>query len=258
MRVTILGCGTSGGIPVIGNRWGACDPSNPRNRRSRASAMVEWNGKKILLDSSPDLRSQLLAYAIDDVDAVLYTHIHADHTHGINDLCLLSRRKNAPIPVYGDSHTVDGLLQSFEYAFRSPDNDHYLPFLKEHVIEPERPFSVFDLQVYPFPQDHGIIQTLGFRLGSFAYSTDVRRFEESVLQELKEAQLGLWVVDCLQLEPHRTHSHLEQTLRWIDFVKPKRAVLTHLSPHLDYATLAKNLPKDVEPAYDGLVVELED
>ena len=254
MKLTILGCGTSGGIPVIGNRWGSCDPTNPRNRRSRSSAMVEWNGKRILIDSSPDLRSQLLSTEIDDVDAVLYTHAHADHTHGINDLCLLSRRKNAAIPIYADEPTLKALLTSFEYAFKDPGNDHYKPFLEANKIGTNTPFSLFDQVVEPFPQDHGIIQSVGFKVGKIAYSTDVQRLDNAVLDWLKESSLKIWVVDCLQLEVHRTHSHLAQTLEWIDYIQPERAILTHLSPHLDYQALQDKLPPSVEPAYDGMVL----
>lgn len=256
MKVIILGCGTSGGIPVIGNRWGSCDPSNPKNRRSRTSALAEWGGHRFLIDSSPDLRSQLLACEIPDIDAVLYTHTHADHTHGLNDLCLLSRRKNAPIPIYGDKDTIDSLMTSFTYAFKDPGNDHYKPFLAPYIIQWGVPFPVFGHTIEAFRQDHGIIESTGFLLGSFAYSTDVCGLEDAVLEKLSEAALDLWVIDCLQREPHRTHSYLEQTLGWIQRVKPKRAVLTHLSPHLDYEILASELPTGVEPAYDGMVIDI--
>lgn len=254
MKLTILGCGTSAGVPVIGNRWGNCDPKNPKNRRSRTSALVEWDGKRILIDSSPDLRFQLLATHIEDVDAVLYTHAHADHTHGINDLCLLSRRKNAAIPIYGDKDTLRALTTSFEYAFKDPGNDHYKPFLDANEIRPSVSFSLFGKTVTPFIQDHGIIQSVGFKIGPIAYSTDVCQLDPHILDDLKEARLKVWVVDCLQLEPHRTHSHLAQTLQWIEHVKPEQAILTHLSPHLDYDTLSTMLPTNVEPAYDGLSV----
>lgn len=256
MKLTILGCGTSGGSPVIGNHWGSCDPKNPKNRRSRTSALVEWNGKRVLIDSAPDLRSQLLLTEIDDIDAVLYTHPHADHTHGINDLCLLSRRKNAPIPIYADQNTANALLTSFEYAFKDPGNDHYKPFLEINKIEAGIPFSLFGKVVDPFAQDHGIIQSLGFKIGAIAYSTDVQRLDSSTLDWLKTASLKVWVVDCLQLEVHRTHSHLAQTLEWIKHVNPKRAILTHMSPYLDFDTLKSQLPEGVEPGYDGLWVDL--
>jgi phosphoribosyl 1,2-cyclic phosphate phosphodiesterase len=254
MKLTILGCGTSAGVPMIGNRWGACNPENPKNRRTRTSALVAWEGHHILIDSSPDLRYQLLSTGIDDVDAVLYTHAHADHTHGLNDLCLLSRRKNAAIPIYGDKETLDALMTSFEYAFKDPGNDHYKPFLVSNEIRTNVPFSLFGQEVEPFPQDHGIIQSVGFKIGEIAYSTDVRLMNKKVLDWLKASALKVWVVDCLQLEPHRTHSHLAQTLKWIRHVKPERAILTHLSPHLDYDALSAMLPPNVVPAYDGMTV----
>jgi len=251
IKVTILGCGTSGGVPTIGDRWGTCDPKNPKNRRLRASVAVALeSGETILIDTSPDLRAQLLDNHIHDVDAVLYTHQHADHTHGLNDLGVVSRLKNKEIPVYGDEETLDDIVKSFGYAFYDPNNDHYLPFLKAHIIDLS-PFSLFGQTIEPFRQDHGIIQSLGFKIGAFAYSTDVCRLDDTVLDHL-QGKLDVWVVDCLRYEPHRTHSHLAQTLQWIEHVKPKRAILTHMCPYLDYDTLAKQLPDGVEPGYDGL------
>lgn len=253
IAVTILGCGTSGGIPVIGNRWGDCDPKNPKNKRLRSSVLVEYHGKKILIDSSPDLRYQLLRAHVDTLDAVLYTHAHADHTHGLNDLCLVSRFKEAEIPVYADADTLSQLQQSFGYAFSNPGNEHYRPFLKPHTFE-EKPFDLFGQTITPFPQDHGFCTSYGFRIGDFAYSTDVKAFAPDVLDQLKG--LKLWVVDCLQYMPHQTHSHLDQTLEWIEVVKPERAILTHMSPRLDYETIKAQLPEGVEPAYDGLRISL--
>lgn len=253
MKITILGCGTSGGVPVIGDRWGSCDPTNPKNQRLRSSILVELAGKYILVDSSPDLRYQLLRAKVPTIDAVLYTHAHADHTHGLNDLCLVSRFKEEKIPVYGDKPTLDVLHQSFEYAFHNPDNEHYSPFLTAHEIR-DTPFELFGQTIEPFEQDHGLIKSLGFKVGNFAYSTDVCKLKPEVLDSLKG--IDTWVVDCLRYEPHTTHAHLDLTLEWINHVKPRRAILTHMSPHLDYETLKKDLPSGVEPAYDGLLVEV--
>lgn len=253
MKVTILGCGTSGGVPIIGDRWGNCDPKNPKNERLRSSALLEMGDKKVLIDTSPDLRYQLLREKVPTIDAVLYTHAHADHTHGLNDLCLVSRFKEAEIPVYGDKPTLDALRQSFGYAFHNPDNAHYQPFLTAHEIE-YTPFEVFGRTVEPFEQDHGLIKSLGFKIGDFAYSTDVCALKPEVLDFLKG--IDTWVVDCLRYEPHTTHSHLALTLEWIAYVKPRRAILTHLSPLLDYDTLCQELPAGVEPGYDRLTLEI--
>lgn len=253
MKVTVLGCGTSGGVPVIGQRWGACDPKNPKNQRLRSSILLELGGKYVLVDTSPDLRYQLLRVEVPTIDAVLYTHAHADHTHGLNDLCLVSRFKDAEIPVYGDKPTLDALQKSFGYAFHNPDNEHYKPFLEVHEIKTE-PFMLFGHTITPFEQDHGLINSLGFKVGNFAYSTDVCRLTPDVLESLKG--IDTWIVDCLRREPHTTHAHLDLTLEWIRYVKPRRAILTHMSPHLDYETLRQELPPGVEPAYDGLVVEV--
>ena len=211
--------------------------------------------KKVLIDTSPDLRYQLLREKVPTIDAVLYTHAHADHTHGLNDLCLVSRFKEAEIPVYGDKPTLDALHQSFGYAFHNPDNEHYAPFLTAHEISNYQSFEMFGHTVQPFEQDHGLIQSLGFRIGNFAYSTDVCGLKPEVLESLKG--LDTWIVDCLRYEPHTTHAHLALTLEWIAHVKPKRAILTHMSPLLDYETLRQEVPAGVEPGYDGMVLEMQ-
>jgi len=253
LRVTILGCGISGGIPMIGNRWGNCNPLNHKNRRLRSSALVEISSKKILIDTAPDLRAQLLEAQVDWVDAVLYTHIHADHTHGINDLCSLSRHYKKLIPVYGNVLTLEKLRHSFEYAFLSPEPTPpiYQPFLEPHIIAPPS-FKIKDIPVICFEQDHGFSTSLGFRIGDFAYSTDVTYLSDQAFETL--AGVKVWVVDCLRYEPHETHSHLEKTLGWINRLKPERAYLTHLGLEMDYDTLLGQLPPHVLPCHDGLEI----
>lgn len=254
IKVTILGCGISGGIPMLGNIWGDCDPMNPKNNRLRSSVLVEIDNKKILIDTSPDLRTQFLDANIDWIDAVLYTHAHADHTHGINDLAPIGRRKK-PIPVYGDAITLEKLHKSFEYAFYMPPPAPtiYKPFLIPYVISPPS-FMVDNLKVICFEQDHGFSTSLGFRIGDFAYSTDVTQLSEQAFEALQGVKV--WIVDCLRYEPHETHSHLEKSLEWIRRINPERAYLTHLGIELDYDTLLGQLPPNVLPCYDGLKIEV--
>ncbi len=255
MRVTVLGCGGSSGVPVIGNQWGDCDPTNPKNRRSRASILVEQGGAGILVDTSPDLRQQLLDADVRRLDAVLWTHNHADHAHGLDELREICRLMQAQLPVYGMAQHLEEIARRFEYAFaplRAGD-PIYRPVLVPHVVE--APFDVAGLHVVPFVQDHGWMPTLGFRFGKFAYSTDVVRLDEAAFAAL--AGIDVWIVDCVRVEPpHPVHSHLAQTLDWIDRVKPKRAYLTHMNQTMDYETVLRMLPPGVEPAYDGLVIEL--
>lgn len=254
MHVTILGCGASGGVPLIINEWGACDPKNPKNRRRRASLSIEKNGTTLLVDTSPDLREQCLAAGIQKVDAVLYTHDHADHTHGIDDLKPFSYRHKMPIPVYGSIETIASLKRRFDYAFPFEEMrpDIYRPFLAANIIE--GPFQIGDISVTPFIQGHGYSTSIGYRFEKIAYSTDVVNLDEAAFKTLEG--IDVWIVDCIAMEPRATHSHLAQTLQWIEKVKPRKAYLTHMSPLLDYDKLMQELPKSVEPAYDGLVIDV--
>ncbi len=252
IKLRILGCGPSAGIPSIGHRWGDCDPHNPKNVRTRCSVLFQVNGKNILVDTSPDLRQQLLAANVSDIDAVLFTHTHGDHVHGFNDLGLISRLKKEKIPIYGTEETIKELENVFAYAFKNVG--HYASFVTPHVIKPGK-FDVAGIPIIAFEQDHRFGTTLGFRVGDVAYSTDVWALSEEAFRILKGVKI--WVVDCLGYEPHLTHSYLEQTLSWIDRVNPERAILTHMGVELDYETLRRELPKGVEPAYDGLEVDLK-
>ncbi len=251
MKVTILGCGTSTGVPRIGNDWGACDPTEPRNRRSRCSIMVEQGGTRVLVDTSPDLREQMLAYDIKDIDAVLYTHDHADQTHGIDDLRVFAMTKRAKVDVYGDAPTLGALTAKFGYCFK--DTRGYPAILKAHEIG-LRPFDIGQVPVVPFDQEHGTMHSLGFRFGPVGYSNDVVQLDDTAFEKL--AGIKVWIVDALRYTPHPTHSHLERTLEWIARVKPERAVLTNMHVDLDYRTLQKQLPPGVEPAHDGMVIEV--
>ena len=256
MKVTVLGCGASWGVPAIGPDWGRCDPADPRNRRRRCSVLVESRGSVLLIDTSPDLREQLIDARVRQVDAVLLTHAHADHLHGIDDLRMVNRSMKQPIPVYANDATLEELSRRFGYVLRpvGPEGRFYKPTLEEQEIT--GPFCAADIPIVPFEQDHGFSTTLGFRIGPFGYSTDVTELDDAAFAAL--AGVELWIVDCLRREPHPTHSHLAKTLDWIARVRPRRAVLTHMDQNFDYRELSAELPEGIEPGYDGLVIELPD
>ena len=259
MRVTILGCGGSGGVPTVGNEWGNCDPKNPRNARRRVSILVQGAGQTILIDTSPDLRAQLLDANVGHLDAVLYTHDHADHTHGLDDLRFLRRdRGMPPIPCYGSRETLDSIGSRFSFAFSQGSIGSgilYKPYAA--AIEIDGPFRIGELTITPFRQDHGHgTWSTGYRIGRMAYSTDVVDIPEESWPFLTD--LDLWVVDALRWEPHPTHTHFDRTVGWIARAKPKHAILTHMNHFMDYETVRQRCPKGVEPGWDGLVVELPD
>lgn len=250
LRVTILGCGTSGGVPRSDGEWGQCDPSEPRNRRRRASILVQTETTNVIVDTGPDLREQCLDAGLKRVDGVLYTHAHADHIMGMDDLRAFMLRQKRTIPAYADSTTLKVLTERFSYAFGGVDG--YPPIYEPQLID--GPFAVGDLPVTPFRQDHGGMHSLGFRFKSFAYSTDLNGLPEESKDQLRD--LDLWVVDCLRPEPHWTHAHLDLTLSWIEELQPKRAILTHMTWEFDYQTLREQLPAHIEPAYDGMAIAL--
>lgn len=254
MIVTVLGCGGSGGVPLIGNDWGLCNPANPKNRRLRASVLVEEGDTTLLIDASPDLRQQLLTGNVQKLTAVLFTHGHADHTHGIDDLRSMNWRMKAPIDIYADPATLQELVTRFDYIFKTPPEAqrYYKPSLIPHEIN--GPLEFGSLKVTPFEQDHAYSKTLGFRINDFAYTTDAKTLPEDSFKALEGAKV--WIVDCVGRDPHPTHSHLQQTLSWIERVNPKKAYLTHMGVKLDYDSLRLELPKNVAPAYDGLKIEL--
>jgi phosphoribosyl 1,2-cyclic phosphate phosphodiesterase len=263
LKLTILGCGTSGGVPRVGNHWGACDPANPKNRRQRCSLLVERRGADgtttALVDTSPDLRQQLLDAGVGWLDGVLYTHDHADHTHGIDDLRMVSFNGRRRVEVYYDAATGTLLRSRFAYCFQSPPGSDYPAILRGHeirageIVEVSGPGGA--IEALPFRQIHGSGETLGFRFGCIAYSPDVSNFPDESLEALKD--LDVWILDALRYTPHPSHLSVEQALAFIARVKPKRAVLTHMHVDLDYETLKRELPSGVEPAYDGMVLETE-
>ena len=258
MKVTILGCGSSGGVPIVGREagghWGACDPANPKNRRRRVSILVEQGETALLVDTSPDLRLQLMDAGVTRLDAVLYTHAHGDHCHGIDDLRFLVYAMGETLPAYMDAKTQAALTRRFEYIFASsadPDS-LYRPLLEDRVIHGS--FEVGGVEIRPFVQGHGPETTLGYRFGPVAYSTDLVSLDEAAFAALEGVEL--WIVDCLRFDPHPTHAHFDLTMEWIERVKPGHAVLTHMNHAVDYEALAARCPAGVEPGYDGMVIEI--
>ncbi len=259
MKVTIMGSGSSSGTPSLSEGWGACDPENPRNRRLRPSLLIEIGTTTVLVDTSPDLRQQLLNAGTNRLDAILYTHGHADHLHGIDDLRGVNKAMNTPLRVFADAVTRDHIHQRFEYVTTplDPDADfYYKPVLNITEISPGEGFSVGGMDIQAFDQDHGYTHTLGYRFGDFAYSTDLLGLPEESFQALEGVKT--WIVDAFSWQPHRTHAHVNLALEWVERVKPARAVLTHLGTAIDYAELSAYVPEGVEVAYDGMVIEVVD
>jgi phosphoribosyl 1,2-cyclic phosphate phosphodiesterase len=268
LELTILGCGSSGGVPRIGGHdgagyWGACDPSNPKNRRRRCSVLLRQRSAHgetaVLVDTSPDMKDQLVDARAARLDAVLLTHDHADQLHGLDDLRQVAMHIRRRVDVHMDQLTFEGVLNRFGYCFVQPDDSDYPPILNAHVIpEPFRPFAIAgaggDIPVLAFAQRHGKIRSLGFRFGRVAYSPDVDGLDDAAFAALEN--LDVWVVDALRYTPHPSHSHLARTLEWIARARPKRAILTNMHVDLDYEKLRAELPPGVEPAYDGMAITL--
>lgn len=263
LTFTILGCGSSAGVPRPALGWGACDPTNPKNRRRRCSLLVERRTDRgvtrILVDTSPDLREQLIDADVDWLDAVLFTHEHADHTHGIDDLRSLCIRQRRRIDVYADETTSRMLDARFGYCFASPPGSDYPPILNAHRLAPGKPLTIKGeggaITVLPILQQHGDIPSIGFRFGPLAYSCDL----SGLPQETLDAMTGLevWIVDALRYKPHPSHLSLSDALEWINRLKPRRAILTNLHADLDYETLRGQVEPHIQPAYDGLRFALE-
>jgi phosphoribosyl 1,2-cyclic phosphate phosphodiesterase len=261
LSVTILGCGSSGGVPRLGGDWGACDPADPRNARRRCSILVtrEDQGQitRLLVDTSPDMRAQLLDAGIGELDGVVFTHSHADHTHGIDDLRMIVFNTRRRLAVWADAETSEALITRFSYAFVQPKGSDYPPILDLNLIEDG--FTLTgpggDITVTPLPVRHGNMFALGFRFGPFAYIPDVSDIPDTTWPRL--AGLDCWILDALRYKPHPSHAHVDKSLEWIARAAPRQAILTNLHVDLDYATLAAEIPPHVIPAHDGLTVSLD-
>jgi phosphoribosyl 1,2-cyclic phosphate phosphodiesterase len=266
LEVRILGCGSSGGVPRLAEGapyWGDCDPANPKNRRSRCSILVARRGAqgetRLLVDTSPDMREQLLAANVGRLDAVLITHDHADQLHGIDDLRVVAMNMRRRLDLWSDRNGLSGVMRKFDYCFNSPPGSDYPPILMAREIT--EPFADFEIPgaggpvpVCGFGQQHGRIRSLGYRFGALAYSPDVDALDEAAFAALEG--VDCWIVDALRRTPHPSHAHLARTLEWIARVKPRRAILTNMHVDMDYETLRRELPPDVEPAYDGMTLRV--
>lgn len=254
LKLTILGSGTSSGVPRIGNDWGDCDPTEPKNRRTRVSILVESPTTRILVDTSPDMRMQLLDADIIHIDAILWTHDHADHSHGLDDVRQLYHHRRAPVPGYARAETLALLRQRFAYAFDGRNGYH--PTIEPHIL-PDG-LRIGDIDISCVDQPHGDIYSTGFRFShkgrSIGYATDFHALTPQMLA-LYDG-LDIWVVDALRMKPHPTHPHLALTLDGVAAARPGQAILTHMDQSMDYATLRATLPPGVEPGYDGMVVDL--
>ena len=260
LRVTLLGCGGSGGVPLLGGadeggEWGACDPAEPRNHRTRTSALVEGPGGRLLIDAGPDLRRQLLAARAARVDAVLFTHAHADHILGIDDLRQINRVTGRALEAVGTRMTLQKLDDRFDYAFIGATPPFFFrPALEPRRVEYGERFEIAGLRAEVFRQDHGVMDSLGVRIGGFAYSTDVVALPEESMPALEG--LDTWVVGCFQRGPHKVHASLGQVVEWVERLRPRRTVLTHMGTSMDYCSLLRELPPGIEPGFDGMVLEI--
>ena len=262
MRCTLLGTGSSGGVPRVGGDWGVCDPKEPKNRRRRCCILIEKeadNGAltSVLIDTSPDLREQLLDAGVTRLDGLVYTHEHADQVHGIDDIRPLVIRRRAPLPTYMNAATREILTRRFDYCFEGKGG--YPPILDlQPDIAPEVPFCISgaggDIELLPFDMEHGRIRCLGFRIKDFAYCNDVSDLPASSKALLQG--LDTLVIDALRYTDHPTHANVAKALEWIAELRPRRAVLTNMHVDLDYQTLKRELPEPVEPGFDGMVLEI--
>ncbi len=256
IRVVVLGCGTSAGVPQIGCSCAVCRSEDPRDKRLRCAILIEAEGRRILVDTGPDLRLQCLQAGIDSLDALLYTHAHADHLHGIDDLRQLNNLMGRAIPTYTHPDVFAKIRARFPYVFEGGRESYgyWRPELEAHPVS-EGWFRAAGLEILMFRQKHGRGVSFGFRIGDFAYSTDCDGLDEAAFDAL--IGVKVWLVDALRERPHPSHAHLARTLEWIDRVRPREAYLTHMNHEVSYRGWYDRLPRGIEPAFDGLILNVD-
>jgi phosphoribosyl 1,2-cyclic phosphate phosphodiesterase len=265
-RFIILGCGSSGGVPRLadtpGGNWGDCDPNEPRNRRTRCSMLIEQEGAdggltRVLIDASPDMREQLLRHSIGSLDAVVFTHSHADHCHGLDDLRIVVFNMKGRLPVWADTATQDALMKRFGYAFQTPEGSNYPPILDMNTIQGDVTITGAGgaMTLAPFRVEHGAMDALGFRIGDVAYLPDVATMGPECWEMVQ--CLDTWILDALRRTPHPTHIHFERSLEWIARAAPRRGIITNMHTDMDYRTLLAEVPSGVDVAYDGMTLTFD-
>ena len=258
LSFTILGCGSSGGVPRLGGHWGDCDPTNDKNQRTRCSLLVELASDegitRVLIDTSPDMRNQLLKANVGRLDGVVYTHAHADHVHGIDDLRMIFFNMRQRINVWADKKTQDELLKKFAYTFVQAEGSPYPPILEMSTINGN--FSIAgeggEIKFHPFEVQHGSITSLGFRIEDVTYIPDISEMNDEAWEQISKT--NIWILDALRRTPHQSHTHLSQSLEWISKSRVKKGVLTNMHIDMDYETLLNELPDNVTPAFDGMIL----
>ena len=251
MKVTILGCGASYGVPSLLKGFGKCDPKNPKNIRYRSSILIEEREQSILIDTPPEIRLELLRAKVKKIDALLYTHCHYDHMAGAEDVRFFSYKQGKALDIYGTKYDLKNFKNQMKFIFRKPKNAVSV------ILNPIKlyfPFMVKGISVLPIKQYHGSINSVGYRIGNFAYSTDVKSMDKKGFELLKG--IDTWILECTTDKETSGHVTLEKALDWIDYVHPKRAYLTHLGSEWDYNKLSEKLPKNVKPVYDGLSIKI--
>ncbi|MDR1561024.1 MAG: MBL fold metallo-hydrolase [Holosporaceae bacterium] len=253
MKITVLGSGSSVGVPSLKYGWGNCDNNNPKNYRTRSSIIIESGTTTLLIDMSPDLRQQLLNYGSDKIDAVIFTHAHYDHTIGINELRPIFLGENKALHAYAKKNVICEIKKMFFYLFENSEHEIYKPYISLHLLE--ETFTIGDISGICFDQNHGFSKSLGIRIGNFAYSTDIAFLDDEIIHKLQG--IDTWIVECLSIKTAKpTHAHLDLTLDWIKKINPRKAFLTHMDISMDYDALRKILPENVEPAYDQMSIYL--
>lgn len=256
LKITVLGCGSSTGTPAAGNIWGRCDPSEPKNRRLRASILIQSEATDIIVDASYDLRHQMNAYNIGKLDAVLISHAHSDHVNGIDDLKVMTYTQGAPLPCYSNQETLDEIYRRWPYVIDGGSDGVYKSFLTRHMITPYIPFTVGDIEILPVLQDHGTMDSLGFRIGDFAYCIDVMRLDDKALDALQGVKT--WIVDGggHHADYIKTHARFDTVFKWVERLKPDMTFISDLTIGMDYNAIAQELPPHIRPLYDGMIINI--